>query len=71
MTPEEFARICEWDAKCTAPEGVMFGTTIDRRRLIEYVKDLQAEIALYDAALDTVNGLLVVFVKAVAEIIKP
>ena len=42
MTPEAFATICDWDAKCTAPEEVMFGTTKDRRRLIEYVKELQA-----------------------------
>jgi hypothetical protein len=45
MTPEDFARICEWDAKITWPENTMFGTTIDRRRLIEYVKEMQAESA--------------------------
>jgi hypothetical protein len=44
MTPKEFARICEWDAKITWPENTMFGTTIDRRRLIEYVKELQAAL---------------------------
>jgi hypothetical protein len=44
MTPEEFTRIVEWDAKCGTNELVMFGTTIDRRRLIEYVKELQLQI---------------------------
>jgi hypothetical protein len=44
MTPEEFARICEWDAKITWPENTMFGTTIDRRRLIEYVRELQTAV---------------------------
>jgi hypothetical protein len=50
MSPEEFTRICEWDAKITWPENTMFGTTIDRRRLIEYVKELQAELAKVKAA---------------------
>jgi hypothetical protein len=44
VTGEEFARICEWDRKCGDNEGTMFPVTIDRRRLIEYVKELQAEL---------------------------
>ena len=46
MTPEQFAKICEWDAKITWPENAMFGVTIDRRRLIEYVKELQAALRI-------------------------
>jgi len=45
MTKEQFALICQWDKRCGDNEGTMFGTTIDRRRLIEYVKELEAEIA--------------------------
>lgn len=45
MTPEVLARIREWDAKCTWPEQCMFGTTIDRRRLIEYVDELLSALA--------------------------
>ncbi len=53
MTLEEFNRICEWDLKCGNNEGTMFQTTVDRRRLIEYVKELQialAEVHRWDTA---------------------
>jgi hypothetical protein len=52
MTTEEFAKICDWDRKCTAPEEVMFGTTKDRRRLIEYVLELQAALAIANTYLN-------------------
>jgi hypothetical protein len=37
----------------------------------ERAEKAEAELALYKTALDTANGLLIVFVKAVAEILKP
>lgn len=44
MTPAEFDRIREWDKRCGIEEGLMFGTTVDRRRLIEYVLRLQVQL---------------------------
>jgi hypothetical protein len=44
MTDEELERIKEWDRKCGNNEGVMFQTTVDRRRLLEYVDELRAEV---------------------------
>jgi hypothetical protein len=46
VTGEEFARICDWDRRCGDNEGTMFPVTIDRRRLIAYVKELQSELQL-------------------------
>jgi hypothetical protein len=45
MTPEALAKIREWDTKCGQNELVFFGTTIDRRRLLEYVDELTLRIA--------------------------
>lgn len=44
MTDDELARIHEWDKRCGDNEGTMFGTTLDRRRLLEYVEELRAEV---------------------------
>lgn len=43
MTDEQLEKIKHWDKRCGDNEGMMFGTTIDRRRLIEYVDELRAE----------------------------
>jgi hypothetical protein len=45
MTPEELARIRSWDERCGDNEGTFFPVTIDRRRLLEYVDELRAEVA--------------------------
>lgn len=49
MTPEALAKIRDWDRRCTAPEEVMFCTTIDRRRLLEYVDELLLRVAALEA----------------------
>jgi hypothetical protein len=45
MTPEALAKIREWDTKCGQNELVFFGTTLDRRRLLEYVDELTLRVA--------------------------
>ena len=45
MTPEELDRIRRWDKRCGDNEGTFFPVTIDRRRLLEYVDELRAEVA--------------------------
>jgi hypothetical protein len=42
MTHDEFENIRQFDRRCGDNEGVLFPVTIDRRRLIEYVDELQA-----------------------------
>jgi hypothetical protein len=46
MTPHELAQIRSWDARCGEVESTFFPVTIDRRRLLEYVDELRAEVAL-------------------------
>jgi hypothetical protein len=45
MTPEELDRIRRWDKRCGDNELTFFPVTIDRRRLLEYVDELRAEVA--------------------------
>jgi hypothetical protein len=45
MTPEELELIRSWDKRCGDNEGTFFPVTIDRRRLLEYVDELRAEVA--------------------------
>jgi hypothetical protein len=46
MTPQELELIRSWDARCGDNELTFFPVTIDRRRLLEYVDELRAEVAL-------------------------
>jgi hypothetical protein len=55
MTPESLEKIREWDAKCGQNELVFFGTTIDRRRLLEYVDELTLRVAALERQLETVK----------------
>jgi hypothetical protein len=41
MTEAQLAGIRAWDAMCGLNEGTMFQTTVDRRRLLEYVDELR------------------------------
>jgi hypothetical protein len=50
MTAEELARIRSWDERCGDNEGTFFPVTIDRRRLLEYVDELRAEVAALTSA---------------------
>jgi hypothetical protein len=45
MTNEELELIRGWDKRCGANEGTFFPVTLDRRRLLEYVDELRAQIA--------------------------
>ncbi len=45
MTLEELDRIRSWDKRCGDNEGTFFPVTLDRRRLLEYVDELRAELA--------------------------
>jgi hypothetical protein len=45
MTLEELDRIRSWDKRCGDLEGTFFPVTLDRRRLLEYVDELRAELA--------------------------
>jgi hypothetical protein len=50
MTSEELNKIRSWDKRCGDNEATFFPVTIDRRRLLEYVDELQAQLAaLIDA----------------------
>lgn len=44
MTSEELDRIRSWDRRCGDNEATFFPVTIDRRRLLEYVDVLRAEL---------------------------
>lgn len=54
MTPEALAKIREWDTKCGKNEVIFFGTTLDRRRLLEYVDELMLRVADLERQLGTV-----------------
>jgi hypothetical protein len=45
MSPEVLETIRSWDKRCGDNETVFFPVTIDRRRLLEYVDELRAELA--------------------------
>ena len=45
MTPEALDNIRSWDKRCGDNEATFFPVTIDRRRLLEYVDELRAELA--------------------------
>jgi hypothetical protein len=65
MTSEELERIRSWDKRCGDNEGTFFPVTIDRRRLLEYVDELRANLAALtrasqptrDSAGKTMQGL--------------
>jgi hypothetical protein len=44
MTPEELERIRAWDRRCGDNEATFFPVTLDRRRLLQYVDELRAEL---------------------------
>jgi hypothetical protein len=44
MTPEALEHIRSWDKRCGDNETTFFPVTIDRRRLLEYVDELRAEL---------------------------
>jgi hypothetical protein len=45
MTPEELEKIRSWDKRCGLIETTFFPVTLDRRRLLEYVDELHAQLA--------------------------
>jgi hypothetical protein len=45
MTLEELDTIRAWDGRCGDNEATFFPVTLDRRRLLEYVDELRAELA--------------------------
>jgi len=45
MTSEELSKIRSWDKRCGDNETTFFPITLDRRRLLEYVDELQAQLA--------------------------
>ncbi len=45
MNTEQLENIRSWDRRCGDNEGTFFPVTIDRRRLLEYVDELRAELA--------------------------
>jgi len=45
MSPEVLDVIRSWDKRCGDNETTFFPVTIDRRRLLEYVDELRAELA--------------------------
>ena len=50
MNTEELDCIRSWDKRCGDNEGTFFPVTIDRRRLLEYVDELRAELAALNSA---------------------
>jgi hypothetical protein len=46
MTLEKLDTIRTWDKRCGDNEATFFPVTLDRRRLLEYVDELRAELAL-------------------------
>jgi hypothetical protein len=50
MTPETLDIIRSWDKRCGENETTFFPVTIDRRRLLEYVDELRAELAVLTRA---------------------
>jgi hypothetical protein len=55
VTPEALEKIRDWDAKCGDNELIFFGTTIDRRRLLEYVDELTLRVAALERQLTTLG----------------
>ena len=53
MTPDALRTIRDWDAKCGDNELIFFGTTLDRRRLLEYVDELSLRVADLERQLET------------------
>jgi len=49
MTLETLESIRSWDKRCGDNETTFFPVTIDRRRLLEYVDELRAELAALTA----------------------
>jgi hypothetical protein len=45
MTPDELETIRAWDRRCGLNESTFFPVTLDRRRLLEYVDELRAQLA--------------------------
>ena len=45
MTPEALDSIRSWDNRCGGDETTFFPVAVDRRRLLEYVDELRAELA--------------------------
>jgi len=50
MTPDELDRIRSRDKRCGDNEGTFLPVTIDRRRLLEYIDELRAELAALTSA---------------------
>jgi hypothetical protein len=50
MNTEELECIRSWDKRCGDNEGTFFPVTKDRRRLLEYVDELRAELAALNRA---------------------
>ena len=50
MNTKELDCIRSWDKRCGDNEGTFFPVTIDRRRLLEYVDELRAELAALNSA---------------------
>ena len=50
MTSEALDIIRSWDKRCGENEATFFPVTIDRRRLLEYVDELRAELATLTGA---------------------
>ncbi len=44
MTEEELECIRAWDRRCGDNESTFFPVTLDRRRLLEYVDELRAQL---------------------------
>jgi hypothetical protein len=44
MTSETLDTIRQWDKRCGDNEATFFPVTLDRRRLLEYVDELRAQI---------------------------
>jgi hypothetical protein len=44
MTPEELEKIRAWDKRCGVNESTFFPVALDRRRLLEYVDELRAQL---------------------------
>jgi hypothetical protein len=57
MTADALSKIREWDAKCGQNELVFFGTTLDRRRLLEYVDELLLRVARLEGQLENIAEL--------------
>ena len=50
MNTEDLDCIRSWDKRCGDNEATFFPVTRDRRRLLEYVDELRAELAAVNSA---------------------